>query len=38
MLYRGRIVAQGDPGAMRAHPSEVVQQFLRGSAHGPIDP
>jgi phospholipid/cholesterol/gamma-HCH transport system ATP-binding protein len=38
MLYQGRIIASGTPEEMRGAPNEVVQQFLAGSAHGPISP
>jgi phospholipid/cholesterol/gamma-HCH transport system ATP-binding protein len=38
MLYQGRIVESGTPEEMRASSHEVVQQFLAGSAHGPISP
>jgi len=38
MLYQGRIVESGTPDEMRASSHEVVQQFLAGSAHGPISP
>jgi phospholipid/cholesterol/gamma-HCH transport system ATP-binding protein len=36
MLYRGRLVASGSPEEVRSHPDPVLQQFLRGSAEGPI--
>jgi phospholipid/cholesterol/gamma-HCH transport system ATP-binding protein len=38
MLYQGRIIASGTPDELRTHDHEVVQQFLAGSAHGPIAP
>lgn len=36
MLYRGRLVASGSPEELRRHPDPVLQQFLQGSAEGPI--
>jgi phospholipid/cholesterol/gamma-HCH transport system ATP-binding protein len=38
MLYQGRIIASGTPDELRTDDHEVVQQFLAGSAHGPIAP
>jgi phospholipid/cholesterol/gamma-HCH transport system ATP-binding protein len=38
MLYQGRIIAAGTPDELQACEHEVVQQFLAGSAHGPITP
>ena len=32
----GRIIGDGTPEALRAHPSEQVQQFLRGHPDGPV--
>jgi phospholipid/cholesterol/gamma-HCH transport system ATP-binding protein len=32
MLYDGRIIADGEPGAFRASGNEVVQRFIRGEA------
>jgi phospholipid/cholesterol/gamma-HCH transport system ATP-binding protein len=36
MLYDGRILADGTPDALRAHPDPVLQQFIRGEHDGPI--
>jgi phospholipid/cholesterol/gamma-HCH transport system ATP-binding protein len=36
MLYRGRVVARGNPEEIRTHPDPVLQQFLKGSPEGPI--
>ena len=36
MLYEGRIIAVGTPDEIRRSPDPVVQQFITGSAHGPI--
>jgi phospholipid/cholesterol/gamma-HCH transport system ATP-binding protein len=36
MLYRGRIIAVGSPEEIRESPDPVVQQFITGSAQGPI--
>lgn len=38
MLYQGRILASGTPEEMRRHADPVVQQFLSGRPHGPIEP
>ncbi len=36
MLYRGKIIATGTPDEIRNSKDPVVQQFVTGSAHGPI--
>lgn len=36
MLYEGKIIASGPPSAIRESADPVVQQFIRGEAHGPI--
>ncbi len=36
MLYEGRIIALGTPDEIRNSKDPVVQQFITGSAHGPI--
>lgn len=36
MLYEGRIVAQGEPAAIRSSADPVVQQFIQGRSKGPI--
>ena len=36
MLYRGKIIATGTPDEIRNSKDPVVQQFITGSAHGPI--
>jgi len=36
MLYRGRIIADGTPSDIRNSQDSVVQQFIHGSATGPI--
>jgi phospholipid/cholesterol/gamma-HCH transport system ATP-binding protein len=36
MLHEGRIIAQASPEELRRHPHPVVQQFITGSARGPI--
>jgi len=36
MLYEGRIIALGTPDEIRNSSDPVVQQFITGSAHGPI--
>jgi phospholipid/cholesterol/gamma-HCH transport system ATP-binding protein len=36
MLHRGRIVATGTAEEIRAHESEVVQQFIAGKTDGPL--
>ncbi len=38
MLYRGRMIAVGTPEELRAHDDPIVQQFVAGRAHGPIEP
>ncbi|MEN8181220.1 MAG: ATP-binding cassette domain-containing protein [Myxococcota bacterium] len=38
MLYQGKIIASGTPDELRMSEHSVVQQFLAGSAHGPITP
>jgi phospholipid/cholesterol/gamma-HCH transport system ATP-binding protein len=38
MLYQGRIIASGTPEEIRKHADPVVQQFVSGRAHGPIEP
>jgi phospholipid/cholesterol/gamma-HCH transport system ATP-binding protein len=35
-LAQGRIVAQGTPEEMRAHPDPLVRQFVHGEAEGPV--
>jgi len=35
-LYKGRIVEEGTPDEIRASPNSALQQFLSGSAEGPI--
>ena len=37
MLHQGRIIASGSPEEIRQSDNEVVQQFLRGRAEGPIE-
>ena len=36
MLYQGRIVGVGTPDEVRKSPDPVIQQFITGSAYGPI--
>lgn len=36
MLYEGKIIETGTPGQIKASPNEIVQQFIRGKAEGPI--
>jgi phospholipid/cholesterol/gamma-HCH transport system ATP-binding protein len=36
MLYDGKIIAVGTPDEIRNSSDRVVQQFITGSAHGPI--
>jgi phospholipid/cholesterol/gamma-HCH transport system ATP-binding protein len=36
MLGRGKIIAQGSPEEIRAHPDPEVQQFINGEADGPM--
>ncbi len=36
MLYKGEVIESGSPEQLQASENEVVQQFLSGSAHGPI--
>jgi len=36
MLYEGRIIGIGTPDEIRNSPDPVIQQFITGSAHGPI--
>ena len=36
MLYEGRIIAYGTPNEIKSSKDPVVQQFITGSAHGPI--
>lgn len=36
MLYRGRIVAAGSPADIESSDDEIVQQFVKGEAEGPI--
>jgi len=36
MLYDGRIIGVGTPDEIRNSPDPIVQQFITGSAHGPI--
>ena len=36
MLYNGRIIALGSPEEIRTNRNEYVQQFITGTAHGPI--
>lgn len=38
MLYRGRIIESGTPERLRVSDNEVVQQFITGRVHGPINP
>lgn len=37
MLYGGRIMEIGTPEEIRRSPNAIVQQFIRGEAHGPIE-
>jgi len=37
MLYQGRIIAEGSPAQIQRSSNPVVQQFITGSSHGPID-
>lgn len=37
MLYGGRIIEVGTPEEIRQSPKAIVQQFIRGEAHGPIE-
>ncbi|MCX7973050.1 MAG: ABC transporter ATP-binding protein [Candidatus Aminicenantes bacterium] len=37
MLYGGRIIEVGTPEEIRQSLNPIVQQFIRGEAHGPID-
>lgn len=37
MLYGGRIIEVGTPEEIRQSPQAIVQQFIRGEAHGPIE-
>lgn len=34
--HQGRIIAEGTPDEIRAHPDPEVQQFIRGDADGPV--
>ena len=36
MLYEGRVLADGTPDEIKAHPDPVLQQFIRGEHDGPI--
>ncbi len=36
MLWEGKILAQGSPDEIKSNPSPIVQQFITGSAKGPI--
>lgn len=36
MLYKGKIIFVGTPDEVKNADSEIVQQFIHGSAHGPI--
>ena len=36
MLYDGRIIAVGTPEEIKHSTDPIVQQFITGSAHGPI--
>ena len=36
LLYRGKVLAEGTPQAIRESPDPIVQQFITGSADGPI--
>ncbi len=36
MLHDGRVLVQGTPDQVRAHPDPIVQQFLAGRPQGPI--
>jgi phospholipid/cholesterol/gamma-HCH transport system ATP-binding protein len=38
MLYKGRVVAVGDPDSVRDSEHPAVQQFIHGRAFGPIEP
>lgn len=38
VMYQGRVIAMGKPDEVRACEDPVVQQFVRGRAHGPIEP
>lgn len=37
MLHEGRVLAFGTPDEVRASPDPVVQQFIQGQSHGPIE-
>lgn len=37
MMYGGKIIALGSPDEIKESPDEYVQQFINGSAQGPID-
>jgi phospholipid/cholesterol/gamma-HCH transport system ATP-binding protein len=37
MMYGGKIIALGAPDEIKESPDEYVQQFINGSAQGPID-
>ena len=36
MLYDGKIIGSGTPDEIRNSPNPIIQQFITGSAHGPI--
>ncbi len=37
MLYEGKIVGTGTPDEIRNSKDPLIQQFITGSAHGPIN-
>lgn len=37
MLHEGRVLAFGTPDEVRSSPEPVVQQFIKGQSHGPIE-
>ncbi|MBV6516511.1 MAG: hypothetical protein HPKKFMNG_02196 [Planctomycetes bacterium] len=37
MLYGGKIVFQGSPGALRSSTSPLVRQFINGDPEGPLN-